>query len=197
MTNISQKWAESLPLLAIFANNYHQLITSSSLARKLHLPQKTVQRKLDHLLKLNLITYKREGRNKYFYLHNNPLTLEILSLVESYRTITFLQKNVLLAHLLLELSLKSPIIIFGSFADQTDKENSDLDIVICSHKRKEISDLLLQFPLVVNPHFITLEKLEQTIKEKNHLALEIVQKHIFIGKREEIILMFYNCYKEV
>ena len=194
MTNISQKRIDSLVILSPFTRNYHQKITCSELARQLRLPQKTVQRKVDQLLTLNLITYERNGRNKYFYLKKNALTLELLTSLETNQTILFLQQNPLLAHLLGELSLKTPLIIFGSYAIGKNNEHSDLDVVICGRKTKEVQQILLQFPLEINPHFITLKKLQQAIAQKNNLALEIVQKHIFIGKKEELITLFWNTF---
>ncbi len=195
MTNISQKWQESIPLLVPFSRNYAEKIHASEVARQLQIPQKTVARKLDVFSVEHLLNYKRLGKNKLFYLDLNKNTsFSLLQIMENYKEINFMIRYPKLSLLLGELSLLCPVILFGSYAKGRAKEDSDVDVVIFARKSKKIDSLLQRYYFNVQPHYVSVVQFRKQLYAGNALATEIVKDHIFFGEKEKIIKLLMNYY---
>ncbi|MEM4263871.1 MAG: nucleotidyltransferase domain-containing protein [Candidatus Woesearchaeota archaeon] len=185
MTNISQ-----INALIPFASDYGLRIHASMLAKEINRPQKTISRQLNSYCETGLLKYKREGKNKLYYLDlEDPATKTLLNLVESYKSIEFLCKNKKIALLIKELCKKATVILFGSYAKGKATPESDIDLVIMG-SRKSAEEIIKKYPFKVSLQYITVQKLKTLIKEKNALALEIKKDHIIFNNFEEIINIF-------
>ena len=156
MTNISQKVFEHASVSLPFTNSYNQKLHASYIAKILKKPQRTVLRRLEELRKLHLLEYNHEGRNKYYYLDlDKASSFTYLVMVECYKELQFIQKHPKIALLLTELSKYSSIILFGSYAKNLQKKESDLDLVILSRKSKKMNQILKKYPFEINAHFVS------------------------------------------
>ena len=197
MADISQKWLEGASYLIPFTQDYGRKLHTSKIAQMLRLPQKTVARKLKYLEQAKLLQYSREGKNKYYFLDLwENSTFSLLKMLENYKEIMFFQHYPSQSLFLKELSLISPVILFGSYAKGLAKSSSDLDVVIFSSHNKKIASLIEKYPFQINPHFVSLALFERRLKASQSLAKEIAQDHIIFGEKEGIIKLFIDYSKK-
>jgi predicted nucleotidyltransferase len=196
MTDISQKLFEPAFILVPFTSAYHKKYHASHLAKVLKKPQRTVLRRLEDLRKNNLLDYNSEGRNKYYYLNlSKASSFTLLVMLESYKELEFISKHQDISLLLAELSKHSSIILFGSYAKNLQKKESDIDLVIIGRKSKKTEKIIKKYPFEVNAHYLSLNLFKKQLWAGNHLALEIAKDHIFFGEKEAIIKILIDYYK--
>ena len=68
-------------ILKPFTRNYSVKLTATSISKISKVPQQTVSRILNFLLKLNLIEYAIQGKNKLFYFDKSKITTSFLFIV--------------------------------------------------------------------------------------------------------------------
>lgn len=192
MSNITQKWVELLsPYLAI----YSAKLTASELARKSKIPQQTASRLLNKLVKVNLINYAKEGKNKFFYFDLELQTTRIvLNLIESHKALNFQLKEKKIAIAINEILKHSEsLIVFGSYASGNFTKESDIDIVILGkHNREEIKRIKEKQIVQISEHYTNYNEFTNLLKSRNPLALEIMQNHILFGDVSKIVDIFWR-----
>src|SRR3989339_397367 len=117
---------KELKILTEFTSDYNGKLYGSAIASK-----------------LNMIQFKQEGKNKYYFLNKlNPSTKEMIKLVEVNKRIILFEKYKKISPLFSEIEKKAKgiTIIFGSYANFTKNEKSDLDVFSVG-SISEVSDL--------------------------------------------------------
>ena len=137
MGNITPKWVK---VISSFSDNYSAMLTASEISKEIKMPQQTVSRILNNLVKFNLISYIKKGRNKMFHLDlGKQKTRMILDIVENQKSLEFYLKNRKIAIILNELmNCCDGIIVFGSYASESSHTNSDLDLVLFGADKKAV-----------------------------------------------------------
>ena len=176
---------KELKILAEFTNSYNSKHYGRAIASKLKMNQKTVSNILNSLEKQHIIKFKHEGKNKYYFLNKlNPATKEVIKLAEINKRIILFEKHKKLNQLLLEIEdrAKGIAVIFGSYANFTNNEKSDLDVFIMG-SISELSDLESMYHIKINVVKSTKDKFNS-----NELFLqEIMNNHILLKGVEEFI----------
>jgi len=192
MRNVNQKWVE---LLEPFSGGYSNKISASELSKKTKIPQQTASRILNRVVKLNLISYVREGKNKLFYLDLERQTIKIiLNLIENQKALQFQLKIKKISIIINEI-LKhcESLIVFGSYASEKFYSRSDLDLVIFGRYDKEkIKEIKHKQIIDINEHYISYKEFEKILKKRNPLAIEILQNHILFGNVSKIVNIFWR-----
>lgn len=189
ISNITQKWVD---ILMPFTKEYSNKITASELEKITNIPQQTISRVLNELVKINLINYEISGKNKYYYLNLSLNKSKILlEIIENKKTLDFIlnKSNI---NLIIEEILKfsDSVIIFGSFADNKENKNSDLDLIIINGKDEEIKNIKNKNTLEINYENLKYKDLKESLKQKNPLSIEIKEKHIFFGEVSKLVKIF-------
>ena len=102
-------------------------------------PHSTVARRLAKLSKENIIDFKKEGKNKVFFIRKNIQAKNYVFNAERYKLIKLLNQYQDLSIIIgdvLKNSHESLVVIFGSYAKCTAKEGSDIDIYVETRSRK-------------------------------------------------------------
>ena len=172
-------------ILAEFCTDYNKRIYGRYIASKLKLNQKTTANILNNLEKEGILKYSFEGKNKYYFL--NKLNLQIKDII---KIIEIERKNQFIKHykkfkdlfFTLEKRTNGIIIIFGSYANFSSNEKSDLDVFIIG-KISEVEDLEELYKIKINIVKSSKEKIDKNgifIKEiiKNHIVLKGVEEFI-------------------
>lgn len=150
------------------------------MARILNESHSTILRKINELLKDNVLDYKKEGRNKIFFIKNNLRAKNYLYSAEIYKLNKLLKKHPELSIIFEDIKKnfsKGMIILFGSYAKGNTKPNSDIDIYIetnnnnVKNKIKELNSKLS----------IKIGKFDT----KSLLIKEIIKNHIMIRGIED------------
>ena len=145
------------------------------LARATHAPHSTVLRRLDKLVKENVLDCETVGKNKVFSIKKNLQAKTYLAMAEKYKLIKIIGKYPKLGLILQDLlsSVKSPLIIlFGSYAKSIAKEDSDIDIYIETEDgmvKKKAEMLNSKLSVKIGP-----------FDAKSPLINEIIKNHVII-----------------
>ncbi len=109
------------------------------IARTLNTPHSTVLRKINELIKENVLGYKREGKNKIFFIKNNLKAKNYIYSAESYKLVKLLKRhpelNIILDDIL-RYTKEKMIVLFGSYAKEKAKQDSDVDIYVNTMDKK-------------------------------------------------------------
>lgn len=191
MDNIAQKWTD---VLEVFLSDYSIKSTASVISKKTKLPRASVSRTLNKLVRLNLLNYVREGKNKLFYLDiKKQNTKIVLNILENEHALKFYLKNKKIAIIISELlNYCDSVIIFGSYASKKSDDKSDLDLVVLEGNKKQIKKTINKQTLKINEHYVNYKEFERILKERNPLAIEILKNHVLFGDVSKIVNIFWR-----
>jgi predicted nucleotidyltransferase len=146
-----------------------------AIAKKLSESHSTISRRLNELLKDNIIDYKIEGKNKTFFIKKNLKAKNYIFNAERYKFIKLLNQypelNIIIEDILNKS--KNMVILFGSYAKFKANKNSDIDIYV-ETKDKNIKKDLESLNSKINVKIGTFDPTDNLIKEivKNHIILK-------------------------
>jgi predicted nucleotidyltransferase len=150
------------------------------IARILKASHSTIMRKINVLVKENILDYKTEGKNKIFSIKNNLQAKNYVFNAERYKFIKLLKEypklNIILEDVL-KVSEERLIILFGSYAKFIAKEDSDIDIYIETNDKKS-KEKIGSINSKINIKIGTFDRNDLLIKEiiKNHVILKGVEE---------------------
>jgi len=173
-----------------FLREYSSNLTGSLIAKKKKLNQKTTANHLQSLEKEGILKSKIQGKNKNYFLNleNKEIVKNYILAVEHLRTVEFYKKNLIIKEISEKINehITGSALIFGSYAKNSQKKNSDLDILVIGKcNEKEIEKIGKTYNLEINlkiyPKF-----------ESDLLIKEAIKNHIFIKNFDLIILELVN-----
>ena len=145
------------------------------IARTLKKPHATVLRKLNDLVKMQILDYKREGRNKVFFIKNSPNSKNYVYSAEIYKLSKLIEKHPELGVIFEDIKKNLPklmIVLFGSYAKEIAKQESDIDIYI-ETTNNSIKEKIKGINSKINVKIGKFDTNSLLIKEiiKNHVIL--------------------------
>ncbi len=150
------------------------------IARTLKEPHATVLRKLNNLVKWRALDYKIEGRNKVFFIKNNLNSKNYVYSAEIYKLSKLIEKYPELGIIFEDIKRSLPglmIVLFGSYAKGTAKQESDIDIYI-ETANNSIKEKIKSINSKINVKIGKFDTNSLLIKEiiKNHVILRGVER---------------------
>lgn len=145
------------------------------IAKKLNESHSTISRRLSELVKDNILDYKKQGKNKVFFLKDNITTKSHIIKAELHKKIKLLKKYPELSIIFQEILNKTDkklIILFGSYAKFKAKKDSDVDIYI-ETKNRNIKKLVQSINSKISVKIGSFDK-------KSPLIREIIKDHVII-----------------
>lgn len=161
----------------LLKRNYHV----RKLAKTLDTNHMTIQRKMRELYEENIVDYKQEGKNKVFFIRNNPEAAQYAYMSEEYKFLKILRKYPLLRNAIQKIQENKKIqlaILFGSYAKNTAKNDSDIDLYIETEDNKlkkeiESTDSKLSVKIgKYNKDSLLIKEIE-----KNHVIIKGVERY--------------------
>ncbi|UCE37351.1 MAG: nucleotidyltransferase domain-containing protein [Thermoplasmata archaeon] len=186
-------------VFSLFVGDYQNEIYGREAARELNMNQKTVSNVLLRLEKENILRSKTEGRNKVYRLNlSNPALMHILSMVEEEKAVRFREESGLGRDLIDEIiKSRSPlVIIFGSYADGTQKKNSDVDVLALSPFDADLSDVQKFYKIKASVKEYTEEEFREALKSGDFLITEVMRKHIVLVGSDIFVKIVLEVFHE-
>ena len=183
MKNINKN---KLMIISAFIENQNNLYMRE-ISRLSNLDIKIISRELKELLEGNILDYKFRGKIKLYSVKNNIQTQFIFSMAEMYRASVFIEKYKILRPFLNSLYKLTDFLIFGSFADGTNKKDSDLDLVIFSKKTKKLKEIFEKSPFKIHAQYIIFDEVVKIFEKGDRLSNEIKKNHILFGEFSNFI----------
>lgn len=126
-------------ILRVFYTNRDNKIHVRELARRTKLHGQSIMRYLQQLEGENILKSEKEGNLKKYFLNHNKRVYSLLTLfdMERFEKLPLLRKKAI-KHYLHKLEEKPILVVlFGSTAKNTSREDSDIDLlIITNHKIK-------------------------------------------------------------
>jgi len=180
---------KTMKILKEFSKDYNKRIYGRDTSKKLKINQKTASNILNNLEKEDILKFSQEGKNKYYFLNKfNPNIKEIIKLIEIDKKIEFTEKHKKFRELFNKLEQRTLgiLIIFGSYAKNTEDKKSDLDCFVIG-KISNIEDLEELYNIKINIILSNKSKFDK----KEHLIKEVIKDHIILKGIEEFIELIW------
>jgi len=186
----------SLRIMTFYTSNLSASLYGRELARKLKANQRTVQLSLNALEKEKIIKSRINGKNKEFLLNReNPLTKQVLIMVEIYKSYKTLSSNFELYQIVSDLikHTNGVVLIYGSFVKGYATKESDLDILIIGKMDiTEEESLKNKYSREIHTMFLNEREFVDGFKKKANFILEVVENHIICQGFEKFINWRYG-----
>jgi len=159
-------------LLLLLKKKMHQ----RELSKELKTSLTRIQHILTELRNLNIIDYVQEGRNYVYFIKKNLISKAYILNAENYKLVKLLRKHLFLEPIfkqIIEKCSKEMIILFGSYAKNTEKKTSDIDIYIDTTNNK-IKEKVQRIYDLINVKIGKFNPDDLLIKEimKNHIIIK-------------------------
>ncbi len=193
-----------LEIISLFKTNYLEKYHAREIAKLLNKNHATLLPHLKSLEKDKILKSKKSGKNKEYFLNfENIITKNYLLFSELLETTRYLEENFLIKKIteeIFNLNLKGTIILFGSYAKKTYKEDSDIDLFYLGRIKdkdvKKIKSIGKIYGKIINIKKTTLKNFKTGLKNKDPLIIEIIKNHIILQKPEEFINTLWRHYDE-
>lgn len=188
-----------LQVIEEFVKDYDAMLTGSQISKKKKLNQKSVANALSNMEKEGFLKIRTIGKNKHFFLNfkDKETLISFIAAVEHLRTIDFYRKNPLVKEVIAKIKqyCNGIIVIFGSYASFTQKEESDLDIFIAGTcNTDKISEIAEKYGIQINTKVYTTKIFDKALLEKDILINEIIKNHILVQGYEDFIKKILKLY---
>ena len=191
-------------IIGLFRSDYLIQFHFIGIAKLIKKPHVTLLPHLKTLEKDKILIARTIGKNKMYSLNfENIITKNYLTISETVETTRFLEVEFLIKKITKEvfnLNLSGTIILFGSYAKKTFKEDSDIDIFylgqISDKEVEEIKKIGKIYGKMINVKKSTLNNFEVGLRKKDHLILEIIKNHIVLQNPEQFVNALWRFYDE-
>lgn len=173
---VQKRDSMDLEIILVLLKNENYL---RSIAKQLNASYSTVSRVLNMMYKENIIDFKKEGKNKVFFIRKNLQAKNYVFNAERYKLIRLIKQYPELS-IIIDSILKNCeerlIVLFGSYAKGTAKKDSDIDVYIETENRKikdKVESLHSKIKAKVGPFDLDSMLIKEIIK--NHIILRSVE----------------------
>lgn len=178
---------EKLKLLSAWKGSLFESYTISEIMRVTNKSTKPwVFSALKLLVKNKLLISQRKGNMGIYSLnHDNPYTWQMMQYLEAQESLEFPLLN-LISEAIQAIPIKNCcLLVFGSYAEGTQKKGSDLDICFLVendiHEKKikpYFNEIKLNYPVYIDEHYITFgDFVKMLLRPEENLAKQILIRH--------------------
>ncbi|MBS4015577.1 MAG: nucleotidyltransferase domain-containing protein [Candidatus Latescibacteria bacterium] len=167
-------------------NSYYQ----REIEQLINLPVRAVQREMKNLHQIDLVVTKVRGNRRYYSVNQNfPIYEELKSIL--LKTVAFgdvLREVLNQQHNHIKLAF-----IYGSYAQQTENIQSDIDLlVVGSVNPKHLSDILKRpksnLHREINSVIYSVKEFKNKIDDHNHFLLSVLKgKKIYLVGNDAVL----------
>ena len=198
------KSANYFKTLSLFRTDYATSLHVRAMANLLNVSHMTLLPHLNRLEDLKILQSAKIGKNKHYRLNQgNILTKYYLTTTEELLTIEYLEKNQFirkLAENLNSLDTSNPLILFGSYADNSATDESDIDLFSIGTLTKDQTNHIKKFEATfgkkINIKTATTQNFNTGLRTGDILIKEIVRNHIILRNADPFVTTLWRYYVE-
>jgi len=175
--------------LCLFTEGFNNALYVREVHKKAGISPRTAQLVLEELEKKGVMTSKTRGKIKEYTLQTNDITKNYLLLAETYKTITFLETNLLIKEIIEKITthIKGIGIIFGSYAKNSQTKTSDIDIFVAGTcDENKIEEIAKTYGKEINVKCYPEEVFAKE-QHKDILLKEIAKNHLLLTGMETYV----------
>jgi len=194
-----------LRILSLYRSNYLAQYHTREMAKLTKKSHVTLLPHLNALEKDKVITAKMMGKNKVYTLNlDNALTKNYIIISELFESILYQEQVFIIKKItteILKLNLADSVILFGSYAKKTFKENSDIDLFYLGELKEteitKIKALGKTYGKTLNLKTTTIQNFENGLRTKDALIIEIIKYHAILQNPDIFINAIWRYYYEI
>lgn len=161
--------------------------TMLGLSKATKVPYATFHRAIQGMK--DLLKIEAVGKSKTVALNTNNTAVKSYLIISSEEEKKeFLKNQPMISKIASELNTKDTVVLFGSYAKSTEKETSDIDLLIISKKGDKslsFSKYELLFKKKINPIFVTKSELVRMLRDKDeNVGKQALRGHIILNNPE-------------
>ena len=181
-----------LKIINCLGKNIGGRFTMNELSKTIEVPYATFHRTIQGMR--DLVSAENVGKAKTISLNkDNPAIRAYLTISSDEERKEFLEKHPIIRNLASELDTKDIVILFGSYAKGSERDSSDIDLMIINKEgNRSISFLKYEtiFKKHINPIFITRKEFIGMLKEKDeNVGKQALKGHVILNNPED----FWGC----
>lgn len=176
-------------VLSLFTKGYNKEFYIREVEKLLGVSSRTALVTLDKLEKRGILESKTRGKIKVYTIKKSGISKEYFIFTEQYKKIHFLEKHHLIKEILEKLDdvFEGVVVLFGSHAKGTQREDSDLDLfIVGKHDEKKIKAVGRKYGIEINIKSYPMNIFEKEISE-DILLKEVAENHILINDAEGFV----------
>ena len=193
---------EKIRVLEAWRKNPFSNLSRMEIMKSLNKKTKTwIFNTLKQLVKNKILNSNRKSNLDIYSLNlSNPISLKILDFLEIKESINF-ERLDLISDIINKIPVKGYcLIVFGSYAENKQKKDSDIDISILINNKEDekkikpyLNDIKLNYKIKVDDHYILFNELiEMLTRSEENLGKQIFRKHKIFYNSD----IYYNLIKE-
>lgn len=194
----------ALEIINLFRTGYLAQFYVREMAKLTKKSHVTLLPHLKALERDKVLISKTIGKNKQYSLNfENIITKNYITLSEAIATTSFLKQIFLIKKITKEifnLNFLGTIVLFGSYAKKTFKEDSDIDLFylgrITDKEIQNIKSIGKTYGKTINVKKSTLKNFESGLRKKDPLIIEIIKNHVILQNSEQFINSLWRFYDE-
>ena len=178
-----------LQIISLFTNGFDREYYIREVGKLLKISPRTAQLILEDLENKGIIESKIKGKIKSYKLRVNEISKRYLTFVEQYKSIAFIERNLLVKEVIEKVCpfIDGIGIIFGSYAKGTSNKESDLDIFIAGdYEREGIKKVSRNLGIEISVKCYPLKTFEKNINQ-DILLKELLKDHVVFINTELFI----------
>ena len=178
-----------LQIISLFTNGFDREYYIREVEKLLKISPRTAQLILEDLENKGIIESKVRGKIKSYKLKINELSNRYLTFAEQYKSIAFMEKNLLVKEVIEKISpfINGIGIIFGSYAKGMSNKESDLDIFTAGDfEKEEIKKVSRNLGIEISIKCYPLKTFEKNVNHDT-LLKEVLKNHIIFKNTELFI----------
>ena len=176
-----------LKILNFLGKNIKKSFTMHELSKKLKIPYTSFHRTIKQINTLLII--KEIGKAKTIMLNHKPIIKSYLTISSEEEKKEFLKKNPIIKKICNEIKTNDVVVLFGSYAQNSQTKSSDIDLFIINNKGKKsisFSKYELLFRKKINPIFMTKKEFKLMLREKEeNVGKQVLINHIVLNNPEK------------
>ncbi|MEK6874350.1 MAG: nucleotidyltransferase domain-containing protein [Nanoarchaeota archaeon] len=194
-----------LRILGLYRSNYLAQYHTREMARLTKKNHVTLLPHLNALEKEKILIAKTIGKNKVYTLNlDNILTKDYLVISELVEAVLYQEQVFFIKRLNTEISklnLFGSLILFGSYAKRTFKEESDIDLFYLGELKEieitKIKSIGKTYGKIINLKTVTVQNFESGLRKKDALIREILKYHLILHNPDIFINALWWYYHEI
>ena len=192
-------------IISLYRMNYLAQYHARQMAKLMQKSHVTLLPHLKSLEKDGILGSKTNGKNKIYSLNFENINAKIAILIaEAVESMVYLDKVFIIKSITAEiakLNLSGTFILFGSYAKQTFKEESDIDLFyfgdIMDEEQKKISNFGKIYGKNINIKKASKIAFENGLRAKDPLIEEVVRGHILLHNMEPFVNSLWRYCNEI
>src|SRR3989339_497562 len=181
-----------LKIINYLGKNMGKAFTMHKLSLILKIPYATFYRTLQGMD--DLVFKELVGKSKTVALNtDNPSIKSYLAISSEEEKKEYLKKNPIISKITSELDTKDIVVLFGSYAKGSERQSSDIDILVINKNGNNsisLSKYELLFKKKINPIFIKNTEFIEMLREKSeNVGKQALKNNIVLNNPEN----FWEC----